>query len=45
MATILAERALELATSAAAIAFSTGIAFLALRLLCRGIEQKLRSHT
>ncbi len=27
-----------------AIAFTTGVAFLALRLLCRGIEQKLRLH-
>lgn len=38
------ERTTELAMAAAAIAFSIGIAYWALQLLCRGIEQKLPRH-
>lgn len=44
MIAFLWEGTTELAMATAAIALSTGMAYLALQLLCRGIEQKLHPH-
>ncbi len=44
MIRIFLESTTELALATGAIVLSTGIAYLALQLLCRGIEQKLHPH-